>query len=114
MLALTEKAMLIQALGQVVYDEVQTAIGPMKTQLALLEKTLGDMPVPTNGQDGKDGKDADMAIIHDVIIHGMADIEQHVRNMIEDLPKAEKGERGEKGETGEAGAKGDPGERGER
>src|SRR5262245_49254130 len=55
MLALAEKQMLIQALGQVVYDEVQTAIKPLQERMGGVEQMLGDMPVPRDGKDGRDG-----------------------------------------------------------
>jgi hypothetical protein len=45
MLALTEKQALIQALGQVVYDEVRSAITPLQDRVMQLEKTLGDLAV---------------------------------------------------------------------
>jgi hypothetical protein len=42
MLALTEKQMLIQALGQVIYDEVQAAVKPLHERIAKLETTLAE------------------------------------------------------------------------
>src|SRR5262245_46994052 len=116
MLALTEKAMLIQALGQVIYDEVQTAIAPFKAQVAQLEKVLGDLPVPQDGKDGTDGKDADMAAIHDVILAAKTDAEtwvrQYVQGALDALPKPEKGDPGERGLDGETGPPGPAGSMG--
>ena len=60
MLALTEKQMLINAIGKFVVDEVQTAVAPFILRLANVEKTIGDLPVP---RDGNDGKDADMSAV---------------------------------------------------
>ena len=45
MLALTEKQALIQALGQVVFDEVKAAIAPLQDRVAQLEKALGDLSI---------------------------------------------------------------------
>lgn len=123
MLALSEKAMLIQALGRVVVEEVQSAIAPIKSQVSQLEKILGDLPVPLHGRDGKDGKDADLKEVGVMMEAAIADGQQWVRDYvtgaIDALPKAEKGAPGERGEAGEAGPpgpkgdKGDPGEKGE-
>src|SRR5262245_43958862 len=41
MLALADKQMLIQALGQVIYDEVQAAVKPLQERIARLEQALG-------------------------------------------------------------------------
>jgi hypothetical protein len=135
MLALAEKQMLIQALGQVVFEEVQTAIMPIKERVEQFEKLLGDLPVPLDGKDGKNGsdgkdgidgkdgvngKDADMEFIDAIVLGLRKDCEtwtrDYVTETINGLPKAEKGERGETGETGPPGPKGDqgpPGEKGE-
>src|SRR5262245_18231431 len=40
MLGLADKQMLIQALGQVIYDEVQAAVKPLQEKIATLEKAL--------------------------------------------------------------------------
>ena len=45
MLALTEKQALIQALGQVVFEEVKAAVAPLNDRVALLEKAIGDLAV---------------------------------------------------------------------
>lgn len=120
--------MLIQALGRVVVEEVQSAVAPLKEKMQALEKVLGDMPVPQNGIDGKDAVipwdylneqlsaggellNQNMTkLITEKFDTAMADAQQWVRDYVQGaidaLPKAEKGERGEKGE------KGDPGESG--
>src|SRR5215831_12791238 len=97
MLALTEKQMLIQALGQVVCDEVEMAVAPMKERLMQFEKMLSDLPVPMDGKDGKDGaKGAD----------GKDGVDGAPG------PQGERGEKGEAGAQGEPGPAGPPGERG--
>ena len=45
MLALSEKQALIQALGQVVVDELKTAIAPLVDRVTQLEKALSDLSV---------------------------------------------------------------------
>src|SRR5262245_33474504 len=42
MLALADKQMLIQALGQVIYDEVQAMVKPLHDRIAALEAALAD------------------------------------------------------------------------
>src|SRR5262245_40482929 len=42
MLALADKQMLIQALGQVIYDEVQAVVKPLHARIAALEAALAD------------------------------------------------------------------------
>src|SRR5262245_5516949 len=42
MLALADKQMLIQALGQVIYDEVQAVVKPLHDRIVALEKALTD------------------------------------------------------------------------
>ena len=44
MLDLTEKQSLLQALGQVIYDEVQAVAKPLHDRIAQLEKMLADRP----------------------------------------------------------------------
>jgi hypothetical protein len=44
MLALADKQMLIQALGQVIYDEVQSAVKPLQERIAKLETALAEKP----------------------------------------------------------------------
>src|SRR5262245_20126406 len=114
MLALAEKQMLIQALGQVVLDEVQSAIKPLQDRLSGVERMLDDMPVPRDGKDGVDGKDGTSIKFDDVvpIIEGTFSREttvmkdwtrEYVMGALEALPKPEKGEKGEKGDPGEKG-----------
>ena len=58
MLALTEKQALIQALGQVVFEEVKAAVAPLNDRVALLEKAIGDLAVtkaPPLGEAQNDG-----------------------------------------------------------
>jgi len=114
MLALSEKQMLIQALGQCIVDEVTQAVAPLKEQMANMQKAIGDMPI---GRDGRDGKDADPAMLEELhaLINGITGsvetmkdwTREYVQGAFDALPKAEKGEKGDKGD------KGDPGERGE-
>src|SRR5262252_5772829 len=113
MLALSEKQMLIQALGLVVVDEVKLAVAPIKERIAQFEKMLGDLPLGRDGADGKDGvdgKDADLDAVAELIRFAKAEGETFVREYVQGalraLPKAERGEKGDKGD------KGDPGENG--
>lgn len=114
MLALTEKQMLIQALGRVVYDEVQIAVAPFKNHIERIEKIIGDLPVPRDGADGKDGRDGKDAVIpwdelNEQLQAGFEMLDKQITEKIDALPKAVKGEKGDKGDKGE---KGEPGENG--
>lgn len=128
MLALTEKQMLMQALGQVIVDEVNKSVAPLLERITHLEKALGDMPVPQNG---KDGKDADPAMILDAIKSSDAILRTYVdekcehlnqiaiatgKNVLSEVDdailravvslKPEKGDKGDPGEKGEDGKDG--------
>lgn len=126
MLGLTEKQMLIQALGQVVFDEIQTAIKPFSDRVTRVEKVISDMPVP---RDGRDGKDADSDELRRYIDQRFVDARdfaatmkhdacewtrEYVGGAIDALPKPERGEPGARGEQGLRGERGEPGEKGER
>ena len=87
MLALAEKQMLIQALGQVVYDEVQAAIKPMQERLSGVEKVVGDLPAGT-----------------DTAMQEWT--RNYVMGALEALPKPEKGDKGDPGPPGKDGKDG--------
>jgi len=136
MLDLTEKQMLIQALGQCVYDEVQTALEPIKRQIGDLEKefeakfagmvlqtveaerewareyvsgVVATIPKAENGKDGQDGKDAppvDLDVIRDAILFAKSEVIATVDEKLAALPKPEKGEKGDPGEPGKDGKDG--------
>jgi hypothetical protein len=94
MLVLTEKQMLIQALGQVIYDEVQTAVKPLQERIAKLEQALAEKPDVTflreyvsgalasmeqNDADSPDGK----SVCLDDLRPGVADL---VAEAVRSLP----------------------------
>jgi len=124
MLALTEKQMLIRAVGQFVCDEVAKAIAPVREKMLAFEKAIGDMPVPQNGSDGKDGapgKDADLKDVAEMLERAMADthawvgdvvqksIDQGIAGAIALLPKPENGKDGKDGRDGADGKDGKDG-----
>jgi hypothetical protein len=95
MLALSEKQALIQALGQVVFDEVKAAVTPLQDRVTQLEKALSDLaakdvalgesrraenqPVVDHGHNGIDGKGL---CLDDIRVH-LADL---VREAVGVLP----------------------------
>lgn len=131
MLALAEKQMLIQAVGQFVIEEVATAVAPLLRRLDNIENgvcpdilaTMRDvkelresvaqqfaqLPVPKDGKDGAPGKDADLDAVAQMIGEANTGVRVYFEQAIAALPKPERGEKGDKGDPGAPGKDGKDG-----
>lgn len=105
MLALTEKQALIQALGQVVVDELKVAIAPLVDRVTQLEKALGDLSVvPKENPLGEARSDENQPGID------MECLRQYVAGALEaydqSRPPVRDGQDGKDGERGRDGVDG--------
>src|SRR4249920_1633702 len=141
MLALNEKTMLIQAIGQVVLDEVTSAMAPLRKRLDSVESALAKLPEPTvcKGLDAElvgdlvrkeiaGQREVGLIADHDDLFATLLQrmggslqeteaaihewTREYVSGVVATLPKPEKGEKGEPGEPGKPGVDGTNGKDG--
>lgn len=101
MLALTEKQALIQALGQVVVDELKIAIAPLVDRVTQLEKALGDLSVVPDVPLGEARCDENQPAIDQEFLRqyvaGALEAYEQTRPPVRDGQDGKDGERGADG-----------------
>lgn len=97
MLALTEKQALIQALGQVVYDEVKAAVAPLQDRVVQLEKTIGDLAVTGKDNALGEGRSGENHVVVDAEL-----LRQYIAEALEAHQQAQDGADDHDGSDGKS------------
>ncbi len=104
---MTELEQMTDSLFSAFKGYVEQCTQPLLLKVAELETRLANMPIPINGKDGENGKDADGQAILAAVAGLIETMPQCIREFIQNeflkLPVPQDGEKGDRGDAGDNG-----------